>query len=306
VNWPSWENEKQRIVAALQKHAATVRPLPGVAAPRALDTLATQFVASLRRERYYELVQAKPISARRANPNGHHFDAERAVAYHMQQGNIDEAAWLVFLMTHFAKPADTGWRRLQDVYGRLGAGIWDWNTVSANPAGFSAWLNANWQRIRGKFGNHRKYESLRPNATRNTSRVVDSYIAWIGVGGHARFFANTVRRAGNDPHTIFDALYHELPVVGFGRLAKFDYLSMIGRYQIAPINAGSAYLDGATGPAKGARLLFDGRRDGPSNNQQLQSWLDRLDRDLQGGMCVVEDALCNWQKSPSKFEHFKG
>jgi hypothetical protein len=178
--------------------------------------------------------------------------------------------------------------------------------VSANPAAFTAWLAANWQRVRGKFGNHRKYESLRPDANRTMGQVVESYVAWIGVGGHVKFFADAVRQAGNDPHRIFDALYIELPVPTFGRLAKFDYLSLIGRYGIAPVEAGSAYLAGATGPAKGARLLFDGRRDGSSSDAQLQARLDTLDRDLRVGMSVTEDALCNWQKSPLHFIHYKG
>ncbi|MCF6113411.1 hypothetical protein [Mesorhizobium muleiense] len=304
--WPSRAAEKQRIATALLHHAATVRALPGLADPQALDVLAMQFVASLRREDYYRAVQRKPVSARRANPNNPSFDPERAVAYYVQQQDLDEAAWLVFLMTHFARPTDTGWLRLQDVYGRLGAGIWNWATVSGNPAAFTRWLADNGQKIRGKFGNHRKYESLRPDANRNIGLVVASYIGWIGNGGHGRFFANSIRRAGNDPHVIFDVLYQEMPVVSFGRLAKFDYLALIGRYRIAPIGAGSAYLDGATGPAKGARLLFDGRTDSPTPTNDLQGMLDALDNDLQVGMQVMEDALCNWQKSPLAFVHFKG
>lgn len=86
---------------------------------------------SLRREDYYRVVQAKPISANRAAPSDPSFDAERAIAYYMQQGDIDEAGWLDFLMTHFSRHLGTGWRRLQDVYGALGAGKWDWATVSA-------------------------------------------------------------------------------------------------------------------------------------------------------------------------------
>jgi hypothetical protein len=38
----------------------------------------------------------------------------------------------------------------------------------------------------------------------------------------------------------------------------------------------------------------------------LQARLDVLDRDLGVGMAVMEDALCNWQKSPDRFVHFKG
>lgn len=303
MTWPSWAGEKTRIANALSQHQ---HPLPGIAAPAALDCLATQFIASLRRESYYQVVQRGPIHPRRSDPNDPGFDAERAVAYHAQNGDVDEAAWLVFLMTHFARPVDTGWLRLRDVYGRLGQGRWDWATVSGNPAAFNAWLAANWQGIRGKFGNHRKYESLRPNASRPMSAVVDSYVRWIGPAGHARFFADVVRRAGNDPHAIFDVLYRELPMPTFGRLARFDYLSLIGRYRIAPIAAGSAYLDGATGPAMGARLLLDGQARSATPLHVLQARLDVLDRDLGVGMAVMEDALCNWQKSPDRFVHFKG
>ncbi|MGJ3629295.1 hypothetical protein AB5I41_24985 [Sphingomonas sp. MMS24-JH45] len=182
-----------------------------------------QMVASLRREAYYRVVQAKPISAARADPHSVSFDPERAISFHMQRGDVDEAGWLIFLMTHFARPL-SGWQRLKDVYGALGTGRWDWKTVSGNPAAFYAWLAANWRQVGGAFGNHRKYESLNPAAARPMRRAVADYIAWIGPAGHAAFFANAVRAAGNNPHTIYDHLYRSLKVLTFGRLARFDYL----------------------------------------------------------------------------------
>jgi Alpha-glutamyl/putrescinyl thymine pyrophosphorylase clade 3 len=306
MTWPTWESERQRITSVLRRYSQSVRPLPGISDPVALDTLALQFVASLRREAYYALIQRKLIDPRRADPNHQSFDAERAVAYHVQHGNVEEAAWLVFLMTHFARPADTGWRRLRDVYGKLGTGLWDWRTVSVNPGAFTSWLAANSSKVRGKFGNHRKYESLRDDSGRGTGKVIESYVAWVGPDGHAKLFADAVRRTGNDPHAIFDALYRTLAVKSFGRLAKFDYLSLLGRYSIAPVDAGSTYLSGATGPARGARLLFDGRPDGSSSLEALQLMLDALDADLKVTMKVMEDALCNWQKSPTRFVHFTG
>lgn len=302
--WPTWTAQHARIVADLTaaRGALNLHGLPDAAT---IDTLALQFVASLRREAYYRLVQTKAISAFRADPNHPSFDPERAVAFHMQQGNVDEAGWLIFLMTHFARPL-SGWQRLKDVYGRLGGGIWDWATVTANPAAFHAWVDANWQSVGGKFGNHRKYESLRPTAKRPMRKSVDDYIAWIGHAGHAAFFANTVRAAGNNPHTIFDHLYKSLKVTGFGRLAKFDFLSLVGRYGLAPITAGSAYLDGATGPQSGARLLIDGNPTSTTPTIRIQNTLDALDAVLNVGMSVMEDALCNWQKSPRQFIHYRG
>ncbi len=303
--WPSRNAERQRIVNELHLAKAPLG-LHGLSDMATVDALALQFVASLRREDYYRRVQAKPVLASRADPNHPSFDAERAVAFQMQQGNFDEAGWLIFLMTHFARRPDTGWLRLQDVYGRLGNGIWDWPTVTTNPKAFYQWLATNWQNIRGAFGNHRKYESLRPTANRPIACVIADYLVWIGPAGHVTFFANAVHAAGNNPHTIFDYLYNTLKIVSFGRLAKFDYLSLIGRYGLAPVAAGSAYLDGATGPVQGARLLFNASSISSTSKVILQDKLDALDARLNVGMEVMEDALCNWQKSPRRFIHYKG
>lgn len=304
--WPSRQTQKQSIADGLRNFSANTRPLPGIVDPLALDTLAMQFVASLRREDYYRLVQRNAIGPRRADPNDATFDAERAVAYHVQNGDLEEAAWLVFLMTHLARPADTGWLRLRQIYGRLGQGTWTWSTIVADPQAFIDWLAANWTAIEGKFGNHRKYESLDPSKNRSFGKVLATYLDWIGVAGHVAFFARAVREAGNDPGTIFDHLYRDMTVLSFGRLARFDYLALIGRYGIAPIHAGQAYFRGATGPASGAMLLFDGDAESGTGPDVLQDWVDELDAVLGVGMQVMEDALCNWQKSPTSFVHFKG
>jgi hypothetical protein len=303
--WPTREAERQRIIGDLQA-AKAAQGLKGLPDAATIETLASQFVASLRREDYYRHVQGKAISPQRADPNSPSFDAERAVAFLMQRGDVDEAGWLIFLMTHFARRPDTGWLRLQDVYGRLGNGVWNWAAIVADPLAFYQWLESHWTSIRGAFGNHRKYESLRPTANRSMRKAVADYLAWIGPDGHAAFFANAVHTAGNNPNTIFEYLYRTMSIRSFGRLAKFDYLSMVSRYGLAPIEAGNAYLEGATGPGRGARLLVDGNPTSARNSVSLQAELDTLDARLHVGMAVMEDALCNWQKSPRQFVHYKG
>jgi hypothetical protein len=304
--WPTRQGEHQRLSDALLQHAEKTKAMPGIAAVAARETLAWQFVASLRREDYYRRVQEKAVVAAKSDPNSGSFDPERAVAYHLQNNDVEEAAWLIFLMTHFARPSTSGWQRLQDVYGMLGNGIWDWPTVNATPQAMIDWLAGNRDQIRGRFGNHRKYETLLPDSHRSFGRVLKSYLAWIGAGGHRTFFADAVRTHGNNPGVIYDALFNSMNVTTFGRLARFDYLALIGRYQIAPIEAASAYLRDATGPAAGARLLFMGPGADKKSDKKLQPWLDDLDKNLGVGMAVMEDALCNWQKSPARFVHYKG
>jgi hypothetical protein len=38
----------------------------------------------------------------------------------------------------------------------------------------------------------------------------------------------------------------------------------------------------------------------------LEEWLVQLGAGLGVGMQVLEDALCNWQKSPVQFKRFRG
>jgi hypothetical protein len=94
-------------------------------------------------------------------------------------------------------------------------------------------------------------------------------------------------------------------VTRFGRTARFDYLTMVDKLGLAPITPGSAYLQGSTGPVEGARLLFGGSRTAVLSPTELDRWLGDLDARLHVGMQVLEDALCNWQKSPGRFEAFR-
>jgi len=81
---------------------------------------------------------------------------------------------------------------------------------------------------------------------------------------------------------------------------------MIGKLGLAPIEAGSAYIEGSTGPARGARLLFGEEAGNPMRAAELNSRVAELDSQIQVGMQVLEDALCNWQKSPNEFKPFRG
>lgn len=308
MKWPSRQQRKQQIYAQILAHHQNVRPLPGITNPAARDTLAMQIVASLRREEYFRVIQKRgPVGSDRADPHLNTFEAELGVVHFLQQNAYDEAAWLIFLMVHLAKPSNSGWRRLRDIYGMLGRGRWSWAAVSANPAAFEHWLSANWRSIGGKFGNHRKYESLDPTKQRAMGPAVVTYVNWVNAaGGHRALFSQIILNAGNDPHVIFDAFYRAMPVRGYGRLGRFDWAAMLSRYGFAPAEAGSAYLDTATGPKGGMRLLFAGNANANVGPKALQEWLDELDATLQVGMEVLEDSICNWQKSPTVFVHFKG
>ena len=92
----------------------------------------------------------------------------------------------------------------------------------------------------------------------------------------------------------------------FGRTARFDYLSMAGKLGLSAIRPGRAYLVGSTGPLSGARLLFAAPPGDESSPTTLDDRLIELGHYLDLEFDVIEDALCNWQKSPSVFKPFRG
>jgi hypothetical protein len=302
-----------RLAAQLISFDSNTRPLLGLRAVISRRTLVLQLIDSLRRIEYAHFIRDAKIDAKRKDPSNPIFDPLRAAVLYMRSGQFDEAFWLVFLFVHFGKHPVDGWRLVRDIYGGLGNGIWTWRKVSADPDSFRDWLSVNQEKLTNdgvarRFGNHRKYETLNVLSPTGTAAVVSSYVAWVGPRRmHQQLIQDAHKQVGQNPRAVFDYLYKSMNAVRrFGRLAKFDYLTMLGKLGLAPIEPGSAYLNEATGPLKGARLLFCGDAAASANSRELDTWLSELDDTLEVGMQVLEDSLCNWQRSPSKYVHFRG
>ena len=185
-----------------------------------------------------------------------------------------------------------------------------WAAISSAPEAFRDWLHINENEIRrlpGGFGNHRKYESLAARSDNGTGAAVASYVGWVKPRRtHMDLVDAALHEAQGDPTLAFDRLYEWMnEVARFGRTARFDYLCMLAKLGLAPISPGSTYLHGATGPLFGARLLF-GDTLASLPTATLDQWLIELEADLEVGMQVLEDALCNWQKNPRDFVPFRG
>jgi len=294
----------------LLTYSKNKRGLDGIVSKVERGVLVRQFVDSLRRVRFIEVIKQRRKDLKRADPSAEIFDPLRAATIYQDGGDIDEACWLVFLATHFGRHGIDGWRLTRDIYGGLGGNTrWTWKRTSADPSAFLSWLDINQTRLKTdgvsrRFSGHRKYESL---SVDGTGRAIESYVNWIAPPRtHDEFFQAAIKAANGDSRESFDALYRSMKsVVRFGRLARFDYLTMIGKLRLAAIEPGSTYMVGATGPFAGANSLF-GSKAAPLDRHELDSWLVELADDIGVGMQVMEDALCNWQKSPKKYKHYRG
>ncbi len=304
----------RKLDAALHLFARHKHGLPGIQARVIREVFLEQLIESIRRVEYVSLISRRPVSVFRADPTSTLFDPLKAAVLRKGQGRIDEAFWLVFLFVHFGKHGRAGWRLARDVFGRMGSQVhWDWARTSANPKGFRQWLAAHQDALRGDgvprhFGNHRKYQSLDASSPSGTGAAVESYVEWVGPPRtHQMLIHENQMQVGGDPRKTFDCLYRSMgEVVSFGRTARFDYLTMVGKLRLASIEPGSTYMEGATGPVAGARLLFGGSKTASLKRAVLDEWVVQLGADLGVGMQVLEDALCNWQKSSARFIRFRG
>lgn len=297
----------------LSNYHTNCRTLPGVADSDHFESLLQQVFDSIRRIEYVFALQRRDVSPERADPNSNAFDPIRAAILHSQQGNLDEACWLAFLSTHFGKHLRDGWKLMRSVYGACGTGQWDWNSIQSNPAQFVSWLSSNQSNLNGSFGNHRKYLTLKPEARAGTSAAFLSYIKWIqSYSSHAALRDHFKVQTGGQPGALFDAVYRSMATVkSFGRTGRFDYLTMLGKLNLFPMEPQSPYIAGSTGPRRGAALLLTGSTSSKSNAKDLEREVQKIGRSLSSvgvrfSMQVLEDALCNWQKSPAKYKSFRG
>ena len=289
----------------------TTHNLPGIQPKARRDTFLAQVVESIRRVRYVAVMSERDVSKRRADPNDELFDPQKAAILFQRKGELDEAFWMVFLFVHFGKHSRSGWRYARKVYGRLGDVLyrWDWATTRADPEAFREWLDIHQDQIRvpgipGGFGNHRKYQSLDAYSDVGTGAAFETHVQWIGPPRtHIELIEQALDRCNQNPRDTFRDLYESMNcVASFGRMARFDYLAILGMLGLATIEPDSTYMQGSTGPLVGARLLF-GLQHGAT---QLDRKLVELEAQLGVGMQVLEDALCNWQKSPDVFVPFRG
>ncbi|WP_170565776.1 hypothetical protein [Ruegeria atlantica] len=308
---PAHRDKSNQLLASLANFEVTHGKLPGIVPQAARDTFVAQIISSLRRIDFVRRLSGAGISDRRLDPHDEFFDPIKGAALLLRKGEIDEAIWLTFVGTQFGKHVTDGWKLAANVMGSFSQGpVWTEAQYRNDRAGFDAMLENNapalddWKTA-GRYSNHRQYESRKP---KHLSKVFNSFSNWQNeLGGFRERLQFVHQERGQNPEEAFDGLYKSFSTVhGFGRLGTFDFLTMVGKLELAPISPGSVYLRGATGPFAGAKFLFFGDREYSISATKLEPQVDELDNYLMVGKQVIEDSLCNWQKSPESFIYFKG
>ena len=298
------------IVSRIQNFSKTQVHLAGLEPTNSENVFAKQIVDSIRRVQYVETVARLSAQQTTSYPSSNYFNPIKASVYHKNMGNYEEACWLVFLTTHCGKHMKFGWQLARELYGLVDPeNQRTWQYISHSPSAFSDWLAAFQGQFKGRFGNHRKYESLDIKKRLNTGEIVDSYSAWVREsGGHEKLFNTALADNGGSATETFAYLYKTMSRVHrFGRTAKFDYLTMLAKLGLLNIEPDKAYLSEATGPKKGIRLLVKNDPTYPLANQKAENIIASLGEALlipSMLMQVMEDAICNWCHYQVNTPHF--
>ena len=297
------------ITVRIDDFSKTILPLVGLTTPKRKTVLILQLIDSIRRIEFLQITSARAKSQKLYTPYSGSFEPFGGAAALHKAGRVDDAYWLIYLATHFGKHKDDGWNLTEDFYGKFGqGGIWNWAAASHDPNAISTWLNQIYPHITGagrsrRFGNHRKFETLKPN-NKGTGYAVKTYIEWVlKYGSHQKLISEIQKQVGQNPQDVYALLYNELDnVAKFGRLGKFDFLCNLSNLLIAPIFPDKAYISGSTGPVQGAKMLFGDTM----NLKQLDALCADFAAHLNVSPQVIEDALCNWQKSTETYRYFRG
>jgi hypothetical protein len=211
-------------------------------------------------------------------------------------GRFDEALWRAFLAAHFGRASADADGRTIDSAGRLLCGfsdspIWTWDAVSSGLPVLEIWLRDHAAQLSTllQFANHRQQGRSKQPA--GLFMVIESFVRWVDRHGGTpqRAFSTT---GAQTPEAAFDILYHRLMEIhDFGRLACFDTPIFLAELGLLTARPGSCYLEGSSGPLRGARKLW-----GALPSAELARRADDLARRVPLPYDIVEDALCMWQK----------
>jgi len=283
-------------------------PVPGLNTIDKVRTLARQCLDSEKRVKYIKLIHEKQLDESVLNPSSISFDPIKATSLLIKNGNYDEAVWMCYLGIFFGKHKTKKWSLIKAVYGMLGDGLMTWKYIQNNLDIVRKWLRDNENNLRkeGSFGAHRRYTSIKDSST---GRSFESYVNWIGKKGHKKKFDSIINTIGDNPSMLFDHLFNEMGnIYQFARLGKFDYLCMLGKFELLNIEPGHAYLKDSSGPKSGVVKLLQKEPNDIVSIKQMNDFINIFAKaiDQKFIMQILEDAICNWQKSPSKYSYFGG
>ncbi|MCP1301964.1 hypothetical protein NK356_22570 [Chryseobacterium sp. S0630] len=233
------------------------------------------------------------------------FNPLQFVVHYFQNGEIDNACWLLFLYSYIGKHPKHEWNLLRNIYFNTESNdLWSWEKISHNFEVFQKWFLEKISIIQEKagLGEYHKYSELNHSKALIICRDLHEYIHWIKESGnHHIFFQQT----DSLPSDKFQKLYQSMDAkTSFNKLIKFRYLSLLGILNIFPIQPDRPYLNDFILSRRGAQHLFESKNRKKISVEKLNTLLFLLNNhlELNHGIEILQTALSKWGKERFKVE----
>lgn len=288
---------KKSEIESLWKYAAT--DILGKNIPdKYLSNLASQTFDSIRRIQIYKIYRDKAFVAAK-NELAFYHTSNPFILAQRPDLNIKDKIWILYLATYFGKSNKSKWVLFNRSSFRVNQSLITFTQIRKSPEIYYEYLNSIDLFEGTKFSNHRKYTKKSLNGSK-------------GLINSMNFMIENMEEFNRKQKITFSEFYklsHKIP--GFGRLASFDFTSTMAKCELNVEQPLSMYANNSTGPLKGLFLLLSVTKNSTSHQDQidlsekLTCWFLNNSHIFMVAQ-VLEDAICNWQKSPIHYERYFG
>lgn len=264
-----------------------------------LVTLALQTNDSIKRIEIYQLYKERALKAEEQSSSYFHTFVPFVLCQRPSLSSEDKA-WFLYLATYFGKSAKSKWELFKRAAFDLDNNLISVSTVLRDREKYYRHLHHIDFFRNATFSNHRKY----------TVKKLEGYNGFIKSANH--FLDNLLMFV--PPNDIsFDEMYRlSLEIPNFGRMAAFDFTASFCKCDLNVEEPKSMYLINSTGPLAGlgdflalsGKKIFSKEEKVKLGNNLLNWFLSNSHIYMVAQ--VLEDAICNWQKSPRKYVRYFG
>ena len=265
-----------------------------------IEVLSLQTIDSIRRISIYDTYAEKAKKAEALELP--YYDTYNPFTLSQRDSlNLSSKVWYIYLATYFGKSNKSKWKLFNNAAFRNDKSLIELSYILENREEYYDYLKSFDFFAEANYSNHRKF----------TKKSMDGK---LGVLSSIDFFLDNISQFTFSPDSAeFDLAYKRaMSIPTFARMSAFDFTSSLCKCGLNVDDPISMYHESSTGPLRALKDLLElSGQDGPSKASQIEFGNNLLDwfignSDIKVVAQVVEDAICNWQKSPNQYERYYG
>ncbi len=264
-----------------------------------VNCLSYQMVDSIRRVTIFRTYFDRARQAEKKNLSYLHTSNPFTLAQRSSL-TMETRVWYIYVATYFGKSNTSKWKLFNKATFKDDHSLITLEDILENREDYFSYLRGLNFFNNGKYSNHRKY----------TKKSLDG---GKGVFSSFYFLIENLDLFTPAKATPFEEVYRNaLKIPNFGRMAAFDFTCNLCKCGLYVNEPESMYQSHSTGPlsALNDMLILSGVKNVTKNLQislgdELLSWF-KTNSDIYMLAQVLEDSICNWQKSPNEHIRFFG